>query len=165
MSGQKRIHEVSLILGSNIEAENNLQRAICELREDCEILHISPVYETKAEGSPGANFLNAAVILQTPKEQNDFKLTVLRTIEERLGRIRTSDKNAPRTIDLDILIFDNEIIDPNIWTRVYIAKPLSDIKPTLQLKELSRSISEIADDLVGKCYIKERPDVKLHISS
>lgn len=152
-----------MILGSNIEPEKNLQRAISELAEYFIINQFSQVYETKSEGSPGENFLNAVVILQTPLNLKDLKFKILRKIEERLGRIRTENKNAPRTIDLDILIFDDELIDPNIWSRVYIAKPLSEIRPGLQKKGSASTLLEIADDLTRKCFIKERPDINLSV--
>jgi 2-amino-4-hydroxy-6-hydroxymethyldihydropteridine diphosphokinase len=157
------MHEVSLILGSNIEPEINLRRAIRELTENCTINQSSPVYETQSEGSIGPNYLNAVVILQTPLQPNDFKFNILRKIEARLGRIRNADKNAPRTIDLDILVFDNQVIDPNIWSRVYIAKPLSDIRPALRQSESSCTLLEIANELSQKYFIKTRPDIDLLI--
>ena len=157
------MHEVSLILGSNIEPEKNLPRAINELADYCTIYRFSSVYETKSVGSSGDNFLNAVVIIQTPLRLKVLKFKILRKIEERLGRIRTANKNAPRTIDLDILIFDDEIIDLNIWSRVYIAKPLSEIRPGLRNTGSASTLLEIADDLTRKCFIKERPDVNLCI--
>lgn len=163
MNVQQRMHEVSLILGSNIEPEKNLQRAISELTKYCIINQFSPVYETQSEGSIGPNFLNAVVILQTPLQLNEFKFNILRKIEERLGRIRSVDKNAPRTIDLDVLIFDNQIIDPNIWSCIYIAKPLSDIKPALRQSASSCTLFEIANELSHKYFIKARPDMDLCI--
>jgi 2-amino-4-hydroxy-6-hydroxymethyldihydropteridine diphosphokinase len=159
------MHEVSLILGSNIDPEINLRRAIRELTQYCIIKQFSPVYETQSEGSIGPNFLNAVVILQTPLQPNDFKFDILRKIEACLGRIRSVDKNAPRTIDLDILVFDKQVIDPNIWSRVYIAKPLSDIRPALRQSESSCTVLEIANELSQKCFIRARPDIDLLIPS
>ena len=70
-------------------------------------------WETQAVGSPGPNFLNTAVKITTGLEMSALKLSVLRSVEQELGRVRTSDKNAPRTIDLDIIVFDDEICESN----------------------------------------------------
>jgi len=90
---------VVIALGSNIAPEHNLPRAMRSLKDMAgRPLRVSQVYETPPIGSPGAPwFLNAAVLLETSRALPGLRM-VLRRIEAQLGRIRTQDPNAPRTI-------------------------------------------------------------------
>ena len=71
----------------------------------------------------------------------------LRKSRKKLGRIRTKDKNSPRTIDLDIIIFNQEIIEEDIWSEAYIALPLSEIYPDLVRQGSEKTLKEIAQNL------------------
>jgi 2-amino-4-hydroxy-6-hydroxymethyldihydropteridine diphosphokinase len=93
-----------LLLGTNVEREANLERAVQMLDRRFGILARSRVYESAAVGDPdGPPFFNQAVWLRarcTPREMRD----VLHGVEACLGRVRTLDRNAPRTMDLDVLL-------------------------------------------------------------
>ncbi len=86
---------------------------------------------TEAIGNRGPDFLNMAVEVETDLDYEQIKTEVISFIETKLNRIRTSDKYASRTIDIDIIIFNGALIDPNIWKRLFIALPVSEIKPGL----------------------------------
>ena len=152
-------YPVYLLLGSNIQPEANLEAAIRLLRGQVELHSLSPVWETPAVGSNGPNFLNLVAEIQTPMEIEALKLQVLRPIETRLGRVRTPDKNAPRTIDLDIIIYDKIIMDPNIWRQAHIACPLASLLPDLVEPQTGIPLSRIAARLQQNVFIRLRADV------
>ena len=93
-----------LLLGSNIEREANLERAVEMLDRRFGVLARSRVYESAAVGDPGGPpFLNQALWVRarcTAREMRD----VLHGVEACLGRVRTLDRNAPRTMDIDVLL-------------------------------------------------------------
>ena len=158
-----------LSLGSNIEAEHNLVEAVLRLAERCRLVMASPVYETKPVGrTDQANFLNAAVLVETELEAAWLKREVLARIEDELGRVRSADKNAPRTIDLDISLWNEEILDlgsrhipdPEIVRYPHIARPLADLAPGYVHPETGQTLTTIADSLPEGGLVP-RPDVEL----
>jgi 2-amino-4-hydroxy-6-hydroxymethyldihydropteridine diphosphokinase len=166
-------NRVYVSLGSNIGAEGNLRAAVRLLGERCRVVAVSRVYETVPVGlTEQANFLNAAVLVETELSAAQFKGEVLAGIEEALGRVRTADKNAPRTIDADIALFNDGVFelgkrripDPDIVRFPHVAVPLADIAPDLLHPETGERLADIAARLVaeaGEGVMWERPDVKL----
>jgi 2-amino-4-hydroxy-6-hydroxymethyldihydropteridine diphosphokinase len=78
----------------------------------CRLLAVSPVYETAPVGKTDQpNFLNAAALIETDLTAAELKTQVLQVIEQELGRVRSEDKNAPRTIDLGIALFGEQSLD------------------------------------------------------
>src|SRR5574337_356894 len=96
-------HRIHLSIGSNIAPEYHLRRGIALLREHGKVERISTVWESHAVGTQGPNFLNACALLLSTSSTAELKAGVLRPIEAALGRVWSEDKNAPRTIDLDIV--------------------------------------------------------------
>ncbi len=141
-------HQACLLLGSNIEPEENLRHAFEKLGEYGQIRLVSSVWKTEAVGSHGPSFLNIALLYQTSYNQEALKQDVARSIEERLGRVRSADKNAPRTIDIDIIVFDGKIVDPNLWTRLYVALPVSELMPDLISPHENKKLKEVAQTLL-----------------
>ena len=137
------LHQACISIGSNIHPVENLQKAVPLLREQVGKLQLSACYETQAVGSPGPNFLNLAVCLLTPLDAPALKKFVLAPIEQQLGRVRSSDKNAPRTIDLDIIVFDHQVVDAELWRRVYLALPVSELLPDLRHPETSSQLQRL----------------------
>jgi 2-amino-4-hydroxy-6-hydroxymethyldihydropteridine diphosphokinase len=120
-----------LLLGSNIDPGYNIQLALELLHTLLQINEMSHQWLTEAFGSRGPDFLNMAVEVETDLDYEQIKTEVISFIETKLNRIRTFDKYASRTIDIDIIIFNGALIDPNIWKRLFIALPVSEIKPGL----------------------------------
>lgn len=116
-------------LGSNIKPRHYLPLAIKLLHERTSLLAVSSAWKSPPIGGEGPEFLNAAAFLSTPLSPEDLKSQVLRPIEAELGRVRVPDRFAPRTIDLDTLIYSNNELDPAIWDYAYLAVPLSEIAP------------------------------------
>jgi len=124
-------------IGSNLgDRLKNINRAVDCLKADKDITveKISSIIETEPVGSVGPRYLNAAVKITTELAPGKL-LAVLQDIEKKLGR-RRPFKNAPRTIDLDILLYDDKLVDepdlkiphPRMLEREFVMKPLSEIR-------------------------------------
>lgn len=161
-----------LSLGSNIDPETNLPRAVAMLSRAGEVRAVSPAYATEPVGAPGsAEFLNAAVLLLTELTADELKSGPIADIEETLGRVRVpGDRNAPRTIDIDIALWnpltpgDGPPPDPEILVRAHVAVPLAAIAPALAHPETGEPLSRIARRLTDGCEgppPRERPEVAL----
>lgn len=133
----------------------NLPRAIQGLGDRFPLLGVSRIYQAEPVGAPDApTFLNAAVAIETDLAPAELKFGHLRPLEAELGRVRTSDPNAPRTIDLDIALAGElvltdpasgiEIPDPEILTRAHVALPLADLAPDAVHPVTGETLSEIA---------------------
>ncbi len=153
-------HQACLLLGSNIQPEYNLPHAIDQLRDQITILRISSVWETPAVGSPGPDFLNAALLAETPLDEKTLKSQVLLPLEARMGRVRSADKNAPRTIDLDLVIFDSRLLDATLWRFAHRAVPVAQVVPEF-VSAGGETLQEVADKLARTDTIRPRPDISM----
>jgi 2-amino-4-hydroxy-6-hydroxymethyldihydropteridine diphosphokinase len=153
-------HQVCLLLGSNIQPERNILLAIDQLHNHLTILRVSSVWETCPVGSPGPNFLNAALLAQTPLGQNTLKLQLLSPLEVKMGRQHSADKNAARPIDLDIILFDRLIMDPTLWHFAHRAVPVAEIQPDIR-SEAGETLKEAAAKFISEGSIWLRQDVVL----
>jgi 2-amino-4-hydroxy-6-hydroxymethyldihydropteridine diphosphokinase len=152
---EQRTHRVFVALGSNIRPAFNLREAVRRLASRCTVRAVSPVYETAPVGKTDQpNFLNAAALIETERDPTALK-ELLQAIESELGRVRTADKNAPRTIDLDITLFDEQVIevggrhipDPDLLRYAHIAVPMADLAPQYQHPETGQTLRHIAEGL------------------
>jgi 2-amino-4-hydroxy-6-hydroxymethyldihydropteridine diphosphokinase len=171
--GARLRNRAFVALGSNIEPEANLREAVRRLATHCTVVSTSPVYETAPVGSVGQpKFLNAAALIETELTAAGLKAGVLAVIEEDLGRIRTEDKYAPRTIDLDISLFNDEafdlggrhIPDADILRYAHIAVPLADLAPHQCHPETGQTLRQIAQSLPDQRLIR-RADIVLDFLS
>lgn len=128
----------SLSLGSNIAPEQHLRAAVAALRARFGDLLVSPVYRFAAVGYDGPDFLNAAAVIDTelsPEALNDW----LHALEDQHGRDRSGPRYADRTLDIDIVLYDDLVIDGPGNLRIprgelrhaFVLKPLADIAPAL----------------------------------
>ena len=157
------IHKAYILLGSNLgKRKQFLGKAIKQVAELCgSIVKESSIYETAAWGNTKqAAFLNQVIIIET-KHSPDELMKSLLEIETGLGRIRT-EKYGPRTIDLDILFFDELIYHsstvtlphPALQDRRFVLVPLAELSPRkihpVYQKTISRLLKECADKLEVK---------------
>jgi 2-amino-4-hydroxy-6-hydroxymethyldihydropteridine diphosphokinase len=160
-----------LALGSNIDPETHLPEAVRRLEERLGVDAVSAVYETEPVDAPGTpRFLNAAVRVRWTGTPHALRAEVLRRIETELGRVRSDDPNAPRTIDLDLVFVPRLVLedprgglwlpDPELVRRPHLAIPLADVAPTEVHPGSGESIAAIAAGLDGPA-VTERPDVRL----
>lgn len=154
---KKEEQKVCLSLGSNLgDRETYIRQAIylLEKTEAVKVLKVSSIYETEPEGEDDQPlFLNAAVSLLTTLKPQEL-LNEISEIESTLGRER-GVQWGPRTIDLDILIYGNEIVNaenlqiphPLMHERGFVLKPLAEIEPNLVHPAFGSTIQDMAEEL------------------
>jgi len=139
-----------LSLGSNLEPQRHLRAALDELRARFGAITVSPAYRSRAVGFDGADFVNLAVALETglaPEALNDW----LHALEDRHGRRRDVPRFSDRTLDVDIVLYDDRVIDgpghlqiPRKELRhAFVLRPLADIAPELRHPLDGRSMAEL----------------------
>jgi 2-amino-4-hydroxy-6-hydroxymethyldihydropteridine diphosphokinase len=156
------LHHAYLNLGSNIEPESNLPKAIRLLRERGRIEAVSTAWESHAFGSNGPNFLNACVLFLTPLQPRELKEQVIRPIESALGRVRSADKYAPRSIDIDVVLFDGEPFNGEFWSNAFVVVPLADLLPEFHHPFNYEKLARVAEHMRRQTWIVARPEVALH---
>lgn len=147
---------VYIALGANLgDPIGTLLEAIDDLRELPQVsqLQSSGFYRTKPVDADGPDYINAVVSLQTTLSAVDL-FSHLQRIELDHGRER-SERNAPRTLDLDLLLFGDESINaemltvphPRMHLRAFVLHPLAELAPSLQLAQgpISQLLSTVAD--------------------
>jgi 2-amino-4-hydroxy-6-hydroxymethyldihydropteridine diphosphokinase len=146
------MNTVYILLGSNMgNSKAQLLLAAEKIEEKIgEIIKASSLYSTEAWGKKEQpNFINQVLIVKTSLEASNLIKIVL-AIEEGMGRKRTT-KNAPRIIDIDILFFNNEIINtqnlvvphPEIHNRRFVLVPLVELSPFYMHPSIKKSMSEL----------------------
>jgi 2-amino-4-hydroxy-6-hydroxymethyldihydropteridine diphosphokinase len=154
-------HQVCLLLGSNIEPEENIPKAMNLLQEKLTILRVSSVWESASADCCYPDFLNLAVLVSTTLDVIQLKEQVLRPLEAQMGRVRTEDKNASRPIDFDIMLFDGELQDPSLWQHVHLAMPVSEIFPEFRSKS-GELLSDAAKNMAQSTPILIKRDISFH---
>jgi 2-amino-4-hydroxy-6-hydroxymethyldihydropteridine diphosphokinase len=127
---------VFVAAGSNIEPERHLRLASRELQRAYPDVRFSPWYRNQAAGFEGEDFINFAVAFSTSQPVHAV-VAKLREIEELCGRPREAKKWAPRSMDLDILLYGDLVLDepglklprPDLLKRAYMLGPLADLAP------------------------------------
>ncbi len=154
-------HIAYIGLGSNLgDRQDYILRAAEVLRQTPGLLalRMSRLYETEPVGGPPDQgmYLNAAARVETDLDAPEL-LAVLLDIEASLGR-RRSEQWGPRVIDLDLLLFDDQVIDtpgltvphPRMHERRFVLEPLAEIAPELVHPRLDRSICQLLTSLTVK---------------
>jgi 2-amino-4-hydroxy-6-hydroxymethyldihydropteridine diphosphokinase len=158
--GKNKEQDIYIGLGSNINPEKNLPQALIMLSQAVKLKSHSSAWESQPAGTDiGPNFINAVALITTDIPVNEFRNQVLRQIESQLGRLRTSNQNAPRTIDLDIIMVNQQILDPQIWEQVYLAVPLVEIGVCMINPRGKKTLSQTAHQLAKQRFIQKRPDI------
>jgi len=154
---------VYLSLGSNVgDRAANLKEAIEKLAELGNVVAVSSFYETEpVETNPQTWFLNCAVKLDTEKMPRQLIAAIL-SLEQEMGRQRRQPK-APRTIDIDILLFGSSVIElpsltvphPRLHERRFVLEPLAEIAPDARHPVFKRTIRELRDALPAGQLVKK----------
>jgi 2-amino-4-hydroxy-6-hydroxymethyldihydropteridine diphosphokinase len=152
-------HVAYLSLGSNIRPEHHLVSAIELLQNHGQITKLSNAWESESVGAEGPNYLNACISLVTALGQDALKQGVLLPLETRLGRQRGSNKFAPRTIDIDIVVFDERSCDDKYWEQAFVVIPFAEIYPEYPNPVTQEKVVETASRLRHKVWMEARPEV------
>lgn len=167
-----------VILSSNVAPEQNLRRAVQMLRQNhhLRVTAISRVYETEAVDSRGnvvpgvAPYLDAAVALETDHyDPVEMKYNVLRFIESCLQRTRTADKVSANTLDLDMMLYADQVVDlpyltlpdPDLLVMAHVAIPLAEIAPEVVHPVTGQTLAQIAAAFKDAPGVTLRADIDL----
>ena len=142
--------QVFVAAGSNVEPRANLTKALAELTRRFHEVRVSPWYQNAAVGFAGADFINLVFGIRTDLGVHDT-LAQLREVESLCGRPRNAPKWAARSMDLDVLLYDDLVLDdpqlqlprPDLLVRPYMLGPLADIAPDLVHPTQRRTIGEL----------------------
>lgn len=157
------MHPLYVLVGGNIgDRRNNLDVALCWLQKEIgQVIKSSAIYETEAWGNNDQpDFYNQVHIINTQLPADEAMQKIL-DIEEKMGRVRTI-KNAARIIDIDILFYNNEIINvtgltvphPEIANRRFVLVPLDELSPGFVHPTLHKTIHELLSTCTDGLEVK-----------
>ena len=131
------MHQIYISVGSNVDRDRHTRGGINALKTYFSEIELSRVYESEAVGFKGSHFYNLVVGAKTALPIDEV-CRVLKRIESEHGRVRGEKKFSPRTLDLDLLLFDDVITDEGveiprgeICTNAFVLQPLAEIAPEL----------------------------------
>ena len=146
----KNMATIFISLGSNIDREHNTRVGIYALRQVFGPLNLSSVYESESVGFDGDPFYNMVIAcdVDTPVHETN---QILREIEDANGRDRSGPKFSSRTLDLDLLLYDDLMMDENglklprgeILINAFVLWPMAEIAPQLKHPETGTSYAEL----------------------
>jgi 2-amino-4-hydroxy-6-hydroxymethyldihydropteridine diphosphokinase len=156
-----------LLIGGNMgNRKENLLQAVTLVNDQCgAVVKTSSIYETAAWGKTDqAAFFNQAIAISTSFSARQLLRKILK-IEKQMGRIR-KEKMGPRIIDIDILLFDNEIHDlrylkiphPEMHNRRFALTPLVEIEPDLVHPVLKKTIAQLLEECPDNLEVKKMKD-------
>jgi 2-amino-4-hydroxy-6-hydroxymethyldihydropteridine diphosphokinase len=160
--------QVYLGLGSNIEPDTNFRLGIAELRRRFGELELSPVYSGPAIGFESDDFLNMVVGLRTERAPEAI-LAEIENIHRVARRERDGAKLKPRTLDIDLLLYDDLVVDEpgrdlprgDVLEYAFVLRPLADIAPELIHPATGRTMREHWQDFDATTQPLQRVDLEL----
>lgn len=127
------MNQVAIGVGSNIEPEKNVAEAIHLIGRTHRVVGKSQLVKTKPVGySDQSDFLNGVIRIETDLDVEALT-TWLRNLEDRLGRVRMENRYGPRTIDLDIVVWNGKIVDEDVYRRDFLRQGLREVWPDLEI--------------------------------
>ncbi len=154
-----KLVDVFISVGSNVNPSENIVKSLELLKRYVDLVAVSTFYQTKAINRPDQpDFINGIFHIRTDISPRKLKFDILRKIEHDLGRTRSEDRYSNRTIDLDIVIYGDMVInesdlvipDKDIRDRPFIAIPLLELSPSLILPDTKEKLSSLEIISAGK---------------
>lgn len=133
------MHQAILSVGSNIDPQENCRRAETILAAEHRFLGQSRYIVTAPVGYQDQDdFLNGAYLVETQLDYDPFN-AYLKQVEKRLGRVKGPIKSGPRTMDLDIIVWDRRVVHDDFYTKDYTSVPVRELLDAfdIQLQDLS----------------------------
>lgn len=148
---------VYLGMGSNVSVEQNIRAGVAALRHTFGAVRLSPVYRSTAVGFSGEDFINLAACVDTVMQPLELK-EFLNELETRHGRRRDVPKFSDRTLDIDILLYDDLYLHcpslvlprPEILLYAHVLKPLADLAPDFVHPVMRRRVADLWRDFAGE---------------
>lgn len=143
-------------VGSNISQDKNILKALALLQKSLKVIKTSTFYQTKAIGPQKQDsYYNGVWQIESTLPPEEIKFNILRKVENNCGRTRSSNKFAPREIDLDLLLYHDKMIsysemkipDPDLYSRNFIAFPLAELDPNLVIPDTKKTINAIISSM------------------
>jgi len=152
--------EIYVSLGSNINQRHYIKAAVNALRKQYHLITLSPVYESIAMGFEGDNFYNLVAQFHTTQTIKEVAQQ-LTAIEDANGRERNGPRFGPRTLDIDLLLYDDLIINTDqlqlprqeITKYAFVLRPLTDIAP----QRIDPLLKKTYQELWGKFNTANQP--------
>ncbi|HLF31577.1 MAG TPA: 2-amino-4-hydroxy-6-hydroxymethyldihydropteridine diphosphokinase [Xanthomonadales bacterium] len=147
---------VYLGIGSNVSVEQNIRAGVAALRKTFGVVRFSPVYRSAAVGFSGKDFINLAACITTTLQPLELK-EFLNDLENHHGRRRDMPKFSDRTLDIDILLYDDlhlhcptlVVPRPDILHYAHVLKPLADLAPDLVHPVSRTRMADLWRDFAG----------------
>ena len=166
-SCEKRLSKLAiayLCLGSNLgKRKENLRQALISLSPKVNLEDVSSIYETEPVGyREQPLFLNMVCRISTDLPPEEL-LHLAKDIEAKMGRVPDEQIDSPRPIDIDILFYNNKIMEtqnltiphPRLQDRAFVLIPLAEIDPDLIHPKVGKSIAQLANDVKGQKGVRK----------
>jgi len=162
------VAEIYVAIGSNVEPQRHLRSALIALAENFGVLRLSPVYRNRPVGFEGDDFLNMVAGFESDLSLVQV-VSILEAIEAESGRQRGGEKFGPRTLDLDLLLYGDEVASDGphqvprdeIIRYAFVLKPLRDLAGERIHPVAGRSFDEIWEDFDQDNHPMEMVDLPL----
>ncbi len=143
---------VFIAVGSNVDPGRKIKGALKLLGERASLVAVSSFYRTEPLGGAGPPYYNGVVEIESSLPPLELKNSLLCSIEDSLGRVRSADRYGPRTIDLDLILYGDTVFEddglklpsPEILERAFVAVPLAELAGELTLPGTPRKLADVA---------------------
>jgi len=130
-----RLNKIVIGVGSNVDPEKNIEEAKNAVVNQHNLIKASSFIETTPIGCKDQdNFLNGAFLVETEMDSAALK-SWLKNLEKKLGRVISENKDGPRTIDLDIIVWNGEVVDSEVYEREFLINSINELLPELKLRQ------------------------------